>query len=97
MAKQQNKIRQNVRKLFKDRRDHHYSIFVGIAPNQQKDQLPGECDTDKTVVKLGVVDRRWTPLADKPGKEIKWQCNQDAPDSGHGEDDLGEFQFVLLY
>jgi len=90
MGNEQCKIRQDVRKLFNDRGNHHHSISARISADQQKDHLESEGDANESIIELWVIHGRWALPADKAAQEIQRQRDQDAPDSGPREDDLGK-------
>lgn len=96
MLNEKDDDRQNVRNLFKDRRQHHHSVSDWIATDKQEHKLPRERDTGETVVKLRVIDGGWSLLADVLEDDVHGQDLHDAPYPGEEEHDFGEFQVALL-
>lgn len=58
MLSQEHNERQHVGSLFQNGGQHKNSVSIGVAADQQEDNLPHERDGGETKVKLGMIDGR---------------------------------------
>ena len=95
MLQVENSLRRSEAEFFEDRWEHHGAEAERICCDDDERELPGESASDETVIEAGMRDGRRILAANRVIEELQRSDNQDSPDGGDPENDLGEFHAHL--
>src|SRR5262249_14052073 len=87
----QNECGNEIAQFFEDAHEHQRSEADRIRRNDEKNELPGQRDSRKSVIKERMRDRRRILLANLVEDEKQRRQDQNAPDAGDVEKNFGEF------
>src|SRR5450755_2098702 len=90
----QNRESSPVAELFKHAGNHQGAVADGIGGDGHERDLPGERDTDRSVIEGGVRDGRRVLASNYIEHEIERGQNYHAPDASAPENNLGKFHFA---
>lgn len=90
MLQNQGNDSDSVCEFLDDGGNHQGTEPHGIGADEEKGDLPGEGGPDETVEEAGMSDGRRILCADQIEHKIEGSDNEQAPDTGDVEDDLGK-------
>ena len=85
----------SVGKFFDHGRNHHGTESSWVSGDDAEGNLPGECESDESIIEAGVSDGRGIFAADEIEHEVQGKNYKETPDASNPENDFGEFHGTL--